>query len=397
MVRSIFFVIPAVATAGVLRVPLTRQEKSYEQVRESLRLRAQLTQQLQSQDGNGDNNGPIQNFQDASYTGQITVGSNHFAETMVFDTGSSDLWVPGPKITTKGKHLYDHSKSSTYVANGKKFGLAYGSGPVSGFLSQDQVSFMGLTLNNYTFMEVEDVSGLGQLYGGTPMDGILGLAFSKIADGLVAPMEALQKSGQLSELTFAFYLTGDQKKGSELIFGGVDKAHYTGDFTYVDLNAETYWQVHLKSLKVGNDSILLPAIGTKNAIVDSGTSLLAGPPSDVKAMMQKLGAKASEEGLYAVDCDKVKTLPDVTFSLGGSLFSAGTPFSLKVEDMILQKQGNTCLLGVQPSPAPLWILGDVFMRQYYVQFDYAKNRIGIAQSSASSAAQRAASSATIVV
>jgi len=114
-------------------------------------------------------------------------------------------------------------------------------------------------------------------------------------------------------------------------------------------------------------------------------------------MMQKLGAKASDQGLYALDCDKAKTLPDVTFSLGGSLLSAGTPFSLKVEDMILQRQGNTCLLGVQPSPAPLWILGDVFMRQYYVQFDYAKNRIGIAQSSASSAAQKAASSATIVV
>ena len=50
--------------------------------------------------------------------------------------------------------------------------------------------------------------------------------------------------------------------------------------------------------------------------------------------------------------------------------------------MILQRQVNECVLGIQPSPAPFWILGDVFMRKYYVKFDYGQQRIGVALSAA---------------
>jgi len=392
--RKILVLSAAVASAEVLRVPLQRREKSFEQVAESLEAHATLVQQLQSKAGDNGHTGPILNFQDASYSGEVTIGSAGVKETVIFDTGSSDLWVPGTKVTGLKKHLYDHSKSTSYVANGKEFDLAYGSGPVKGFLSQDTINFFGLTLKNYTFMEVTDVTGLGQLYTQTPMDGILGLAFSSIANGIVAPMEALTTSGQLSDSTFAFYLTGDQKSGSELIFGGVDKAHYTGDFVYLDLNAETYWQVHLKSIDVGGSSIFLPGVHTSNAIVDSGTSLLAGPSGDVAAIAKKWGAKISQEGLYSVDCNTTSTLPDITFTLGGSLLSSGTPFSLSVEDVILAKQDNECLLGMQASPAPLWILGDVFMRQYYVAFDYTNKRIGIARSAASTSAIKDSAGAT---
>ena len=35
---------------------------------------------------------------------------------------------------------YDSSKSSTYVLNGEKFSIKYGSGQLSGFLSQDVVT-----------------------------------------------------------------------------------------------------------------------------------------------------------------------------------------------------------------------------------------------------------------
>jgi len=76
-----------------------------------------------------------------------------------------------------------------------------------------------------------------------------------------------------------------------------------------------------------------------------------------------------------VDCDTFKS--SMTFSLGGQ------EYTLDSKDLVLQASGNQCILGLTgidvPAPAgPLWILGDVFMRKYYVQFDWGQKRIGVA-------------------
>merc|ERR1711920_1006345 len=188
-------------------------------------------------------------------------------------------------------------------------------------------------------------------------------------DGVPTFMRALVDSEQLAEPVFAFYL-GDNQPG-ELVFGGVDQKHYTGDFSFVPLSSETYWQVALDGVKLGAESVS----STKSAIVDSGTSLLAGPTAEVKAIADKLGAKSVLGKEYTVDCSK--DLPELTFTLGGK------DYALKKEDLILQQSGSSCVLGLMgvdvPAPrGPLWILGDVFMRKYYVQFDWGQKRLGFA-------------------
>merc|ERR1712048_1090189 len=82
----------------------------------------------------------INDYQDAQYFGEISVGSPAQKLNVVYDTGSSNLWVSNikPGILSK-HHYYQHDKSSTYVANGTKFAIQYGSGPVAGFYSRDNV------------------------------------------------------------------------------------------------------------------------------------------------------------------------------------------------------------------------------------------------------------------
>merc|ERR1712226_988980 len=93
----------------------------------------------------------------------------------------------------------------------------------------------------------------------------------------------------ISESVFAFYLQDDASKMGELVFGGIDKSHYTGELVDVPLTSETYWEVSLDAMKFGDSSVVSSA---QKAIIDSGTSLLAGPPDAVNAMAAKAGAKS---------------------------------------------------------------------------------------------------------
>merc|ERR1712226_418384 len=117
----------------------------------------------------------------------------------------------------------------------------------------------------------------------------------------------------------------------------------------------------------------------RKAIVDSGTSLLAVPTSDIKKIADLVGAKPlgpipplNKE--YTFDCNS--SAPDFEIVI------AGKTYTLTKDDYAL-KNGGQCVLGMTgmdvPAPAgPLYILGDVFMRKFYVKFDEGNKRLGFA-------------------
>jgi len=354
--------------AEIVSVKLNKVERNFTETVNSIHS-SRIS--LQSKFG-GTGDVVIQDFQNAMYYGEIEVGTPGQKINVVWDTGSSNLWVPNtrPWLASTWHNIYEHKKSSTYAANGTEFKIMYGSGPVAGFFSADTVSFSGFKLKDYTFAEINDYSGLGIAYRIGKFDGILGLGFDSISVSHVPTvMSALIGTKQLDEPVFGFFL-GNHAVG-ELEFGGVDSKHYTGDFTYVPLKSATYWEVELDGVKLGSDGMS----STKKAIIDSGTSLLAGPTAEVNAIAAKLGATSVAGKAWAVDCSKA--LPDFIFTVGGK------DWVLKKEDLILQQSGSTCVLGLQgidiPAPnGPLWIMGDVFMRKYYCKFDWAQKRVGIA-------------------
>lgn len=269
------------------------------------------------------------------------------------------------------KHIYKHDKSSTYVANGTEFKILYGSGPVSGEFSEDTMHMGGFDVKGYTFAEVNVTKGLGPGYAIGKFDGICGMGYSQITvGGEPSPIQALIDTNQLDAPEFAFYL-GDNQPG-ELVLGGVDEKHYTGNFTYVPITKEGYHQIAMDDLKINGNSMTT----VTKAIVDSGTSLLAGPVADVAAIAKALGAKPLIKGEYTIDCNA--NAADIVISLSGK------DYTLKFEDYII-KDGSVCLFaftGIDiPAPAgPLYILGDVFMRKYYTKFDMGNKQLGFALS-----------------
>jgi len=265
------------------------------------------------------------------------------------------------------------SKSSTYVANGTKFYIEYGSGPVAGFLSQDKTIVGSLNVPTQVFAEITDVSGLGLAYAVGKFDGILGLAWPSISvDGVIPVFTNLVASGVLDQSVFSFSLGKEDGQPGELMIGGIDQSKYTGSLQYVPLSNETYWALSLTDMTVNGGSFTT----AKRAIVDSGTSLLAGPTKDVDAFAAKIGAHKSiiNPQLYAVACNKVPSLPDITINLSGNTYTlSGSDYIIKDSIFCI-----VAMLGIDVPMEPLWILGDVFMRKYYSVFDYGNKQMGFA-------------------
>ncbi|KAG6578180.1 aspartic protease [Phytophthora cinnamomi] len=313
----------------------------------------------------------IRDFQNAQYYGAISIGTPPQPFAVIFDTGSSNLWVPDKKF---GAHkVYDHDKSSSYKPNGTAFDIMYGSGPVSGFLSQDTLALGGLSVPDQFFAEVNVTKGLGPAYYLGKFDGLFGLAFDAISvDHLKTPFHRMIQQGLLDEPVFAFYL-GDQKDG-ELTLGGVDKSHYKGELEYVDVTSATYWSVKLDAVEAKGQQLA----DVNKAIVDSGTSLIAGPKDQVAKLAALVGAHKFIMGEYLISCSAAA--PDISFVLNGKKYTL-------TKDEYTLKSGPICLfafMGIDiPAPAgPLWILGDVFMRKHYTVFDWGtdsrKPRVGFA-------------------
>jgi hypothetical protein len=317
----------------------------------------------------------IKDYGNAQYYGTIGVGTPAQSFKVIFDTGSSNLWVPdetcpcGRIIGHKEK--FHASKSSTYVEDGSVFQIRYGSGPVSGRFGVDTAAIGDdISISNVHFGQISDATGLGYAYMLGKFDGILGLAFKTISIGHAVPVFEMAIDQKLvPHPVFSFYL-GNLADG-ELTFGGYDTSKYTGELQKVKLTSATYWQIEIDGVNAGDNEI----DGKNSAIVDSGTSLIALPSSQMEELANVLGAMRMFTGQYTVDCSSIPHLPAVTFKING------INYPLDGADYVLQS-GNICLLAFMAFPTesgPSYILGDVFMRRYYTVFDYTNQEIGLAE------------------
>jgi len=325
---------------------------------------------------------------DAQYYGPISIGTPPQDFLVVFDTGSSNLWIPSSKcslldIPCRLHHRYDNAKSSSYVANGTTFAIQYGSGAVAGFLSTDTVKLGDLSVPSQTFGEATKEPGVAFVM--SKFDGILGMGFDSISVDSVAPVwyNILTKH-LVDNPVFAFWLSKNPQgqNGGELTIGGYDTQRSDNNFFWVPLVSETYWAFTISDWSINGQKqgFCASAGGKCPAIADTGTSLLAGPKDMVTALNQKIGAiPVGPEAI--INCSKIPELPTVAVTINGK------DFQLKGEDYVLQitSGGKTeCLSGfmgidLPPQLGPMWILGDVFISTYYTVFDYGNLRVGFAK------------------
>ncbi|KAJ4725128.1 putative Aspartic proteinase [Melia azedarach] len=247
----------------------------------------------------------LKNYLDAQYFGEIGIGTPPQKFTVIFDTGSSNLWVPSSKCYFSIA-CYFHSKyrsrtSSTYKENGKSADIHYGTGAISGFFSEDHVKVGDLVVKDQEFIEATREPSLTFLVA--KFDGILGLGFQEISVGNAVPVwYNMVNQGLINEPVFSFWFNrnADEEEGGEIVFGGMDPDHYKGEHTYVPVTRKGYWQFDMGDVMIDGQTTGFCGSGCA-AIADSGTSLLAGPTTIITEVNHAIGAT----GVVSQECKAV--------------------------------------------------------------------------------------------
>nr|CDJ88818.1 Peptidase A1 domain containing protein [Haemonchus contortus] len=332
---------------------------------------------------NYDDQEGLSNYMNNQYYGTIQIGTPPQTFKVLFDTGSSNLWVPCANCPSSNQACLSHQKfncaqSSTCTQTFQPISIQYGTGSMQGYVDYDVVCFG--TNRHYCTNYQQGFTCAMQEPGDTfvyvPFDGILGMAWNSIAEGGISqPMSQIFANKAICpEAVFAFWLNRDLFNnviGGELTLCGIDPTHYQGQIAWEPLISETYWQIQLGGLTVNGQQII---DGPVEAIVDSGTSLIAGPPALVQEIQQAIGA--DESG--SIDCSIIPSLPQITFTIGGA------ELIMTANNYVIRYTDGTCTSGFQEfqelAADNSWILGDVFIGTFYSIFDHANKRVGFAVS-----------------
>nr|KJB67247.1 hypothetical protein B456_010G182400 [Gossypium raimondii] len=298
----------------------------------------------------------LKNYMDAQYYGEIGIGTPPQKFTVIFDTGSSNLWVPSTKcyfsVACFFHSKYKASESSTYKKNGKSASIQYGTGAISGFFSNDNVKVGNLVVKDQEFIEATKEPGV--TFMAAKFDGILGLGFKEISVGDAVPVwYNMVEQGLIKDQEFSFWLNRNvgEEMGGEIVFGGVDPNHYKGKHTYVPITQKGYWQFDMGDVLIGDKPTGYCAGGCA-AIADSGTSLLAGPTTVITMINQAIGAS----GVASQECKAVvqqygQTIIDLLVSqaepmkicsqIGLCAFDGSHGVSMGIENVVDESNGKS--------------------------------------------------------
>uniref|UniRef100_A0A452FHV7 Pregnancy-associated glycoprotein-4 n=1 Tax=Capra hircus TaxID=9925 RepID=A0A452FHV7_CAPHI len=301
---------------------------------------------------------PLSNYIDMLYMGNITIGTPPQEFQVVFDTGSSDLWVPSSFCTILACGEYRHPPIPSPTSCICKW--EHSSLPQIGNLVSTDQPF-GLTLKEYGFAHIT-------------FDGVLGLNYPNISySGAIPIFDKLKNEGAISEPVFAFYLSKDEQEGSVVMFGGVDHRYYKGELNWIPLTKAGDWIIRLDSISIKRK--VIACSGDCEAVVDTGATYIGGPRTLVNKIQKLIGARR-RGNKYTISCSKINTLPSVTFTINGINYPMPGPA------YILKDNAGRCCTTFQENRVRLstesWFLGNVFLRVYFSVFDRGNDRIGLA-------------------
>lgn len=321
----------------------------------------------------------------SQFVGDILIGTPGQLFSVIFDTGSSNLWINGVSCTQETclRHRrFDPKLSSTFVELNMDMDVMFGTGEIQGSLAEDNFQLGQLTVPHQTFGVI--TSEHGDVFASGKFDGILGLSFPGLSSSNYAPVfDNIMSRSLLKKNIFSFYYSRLPVQESVIEFGIPSENLYTGDIQFIEVAKPMYWELKLKDILVGGVPQNVCGNHTCKIVVDTGTSLLTGPTLHIRKLIDLVD--------ISKECRRndFDNLPVLTYILSDSRqdyrFTIEPDYYV-VKSQSLDTSGNPkyCKPGFMaldvPRPrGPLWILGDLFMQKYLTVFSRNPPRVGFAK------------------
>ncbi|KAJ7599581.1 acid protease [Mycena floridula] len=322
--------------------------------------------------------------------------------TVVFDTGSQDLELPGKNCTSScaNQHVFDWDKSSTFEllnsgpsGDGVSVTFTTGGDATPAGLQDltmnlvqvaDTISVGGLSVANVSFFMIQKAFSEDQY------DGILGVFsspgsfFQGLIDQGLPPL-------------VSFYITPQSIGGAEVTLGGIDSSKFNSTMIFSPLVSGLGtgdWILNTTAISVNGKTSDVLAV-TIPVIFDTGTTNVFLPQNMTEAVYALISPdilpNADEPGAFGIPCDKVDTLPaviDFTFtSVAGDPFNLTLPSSelnlgsFKGNSSLCQTVFNSYgnLTGLPPT------IGGSLFKHYYTTWNSGDLTLGFAALGNSSA------------
>lgn len=334
------------------------------------------------------------NFHNSQFVGEIEIGTPPQKFKVVFDTGSSNLWVPSQKCVKGGcvpHKKYDPTKSTTFKTNLKDGGqplftfIEYGTGTCVLEHGYDDVGIQGLKIpkQDIGLVVEESLHPFFEL----PFDGIVGLGFpdpdfrqqNRDATPLI---ETIKEQNLLRRNIFSFYVPKDLGKPASISFGRANEKYVVAGkkVEWIPVISIYYWEVNISDILIFDRSLGFCNQKKCRAAIDTGSSLITGPSTIMQPIIEKLHLDTN--------CSNKHILPNISFVLknveGKNVTLELTPDDYVIEELDEKQKVIECVIGFMPLdvPAPrgpIFIFGNSFIRKYYTIFDNDHKIVGVVE------------------
>ncbi|CDW72150.1 cathepsin d [Stylonychia lemnae] len=320
-----------------------------------------------------------------SYTADLYVGSTQQKQTVFLDTRG--LWTtiesvdcfncPGLK--------YNETRSTTFkVANDENTLLNYLSCSFLGYTGTERLS---LGDRAYIANDVPIFMARAQNNLASVFDGVLGLAREINVNNSHRFITILQKANAIQSRSYSLFIPTGSRTGNidigDPVYTRVKSGINLSNLTLI--TGTTDWVVRSQKFIIGysiksyeND------YGSSNATFDLNQRYIVVPQNfhryfvNFLTFNQRNGVVADKPNMFPCD----PTLYPTVFLQLGNFY-----FEIRPESFVINENDGSglCVIGFVSAKTNSWILGQVFLNNYYTYFDDLKGIIGIAPHSSSKA------------